>query len=204
MSYLSGAVYKLIAEQSYIGYMQTPWITNVVDLTNIIWGADTGCFTNPDKYDEEEYLAWLRDRLYALNRCLFATAPDIVGDPKATLERSLPVLPLIRDLGFPAALVGQDGLESLKIPWDSFDCLFIGGTTEWKLSEGAYSLAREAKDRGKWIHMGRVNSWRRIKAAAISGYDSVDGTYLVFGPDRNFKRLTRWMSDLRSQSYFIF
>jgi hypothetical protein len=145
------------------------------------WAVDNGRFSRPEQYIDAGYLAWLRTLPYQ-DRCLFATAPDVVGDAAATLELSLPMLPRIRALGLPAAFVGQDGLTIDTTPWDAFDALFIGGTTEWKLSEVAYQLAAEAKRRGKWTHMGRVNSWRRFRAAAAAGYDSADGTYLRFDP----------------------
>ena len=41
--------------------------------------------------------------------------------------------------------------------------------------------------------MGRVNSLRRLRLAAADGYDSVDGTFLAFGPDVNLPRLRAWL-----------
>ena len=152
-----------------------------------MWAADNGRFSAPHTYSDEKYLAWLKKKLPHVDRCLFATAPDVVGDAVATLAMSAPMLPRIRAAGYPVALVGQDGLTSAMVPWDEIDALFIGGTTEWKLSEDAYMLAQEAKRRGKWTHMGRVNSWQRFRAAAAAGYDSADGTYLRFDPTQ--KRL---------------
>lgn len=146
------------------------------------WAADNGRFNSPHEYTDESYLAWLTKMKPYADRCLFATAPDVVGDAEATLAMSLPMLPQIRAAGYPVALVGQDGLTADMVPWDDINALFIGGTTAWKLSEAAYSLAAEAKRRGKWTHMGRVNSWRRFRAAAAAGYDSADGTYLRFDP----------------------
>jgi len=58
-----------------------------------------------------------------------------------------------------------------------------------------YSLIAEAKRRGKWAHMGRVNGRSRLLAAVGAGCDSVDGTYLAFGPDTNLPKLLRWLSD---------
>lgn len=109
------------------------------------------------------------------------------------------MLLVIRELGFPTAFVAQDGQEYLPIPWDAFDCLFVGGSTAWKLSEPAYALVREAKRRGKWCHMGRVNSWRRIRAAAMSGYDSCDGTYIAYNPIELTEKVSGWMRNLREQ-----
>jgi hypothetical protein len=200
MIYLSGAINKALVCRPNTGYMLTPMIGNKVDFNGTLWAADTGCFNQPEKYSQEEYLAWLRERSQYSNRCLFATAPDVVGDAEATMVKSLPMFPLLRAEGYRAALVAQDGLEDIDVPWDEFDCLFIGGTTQWKLSEAAYQLAVEAENRGKWTHMGRVNSWRRLKAAAVSGYDSADGTYLVFGPDFLLPKLNAWLDALNTQS----
>lgn len=135
------------------------------------------------------------DRLDRFDRelCQFVVAPDIVGDAAATLKDSLPWLPKIRQLGFKVAFVGQDGQENLEVPWDEFDVFFIGGTTDWKLGEHAALLAKEAKDRGKGLHMGRVNTLRRLRIAHGLGCDSVDGTYLRYGPNKNLPKLLTWM-----------
>lgn len=159
-----------------------------------VWAADNGCFGKGYPGDEA-WLAWLRQHTAHADRCLFATAPDVVADAAATLARSTPWLPVIRSLGYPAALVAQDGLEDLAIPWDDFDVLFVGGSTEWKLSAAAARIAAEAKRRGKKVHMGRVNSARRWAYAELVGCDSADGTFLAFGPDKNLPRLRRWSKD---------
>lgn len=155
------------------------------------WAADTGCYSDPASYSTDNYLAWLL-KLSAegyRDACLFATAPDVVGDWRATLERSLPVLPLIRELGYPAALVAQDGLETSgelnDDLWDELDALFIGGTTAWKLGEGARELIAAALERGKHVHVGRVNSRRRYATFAAAGVHSCDGTVLRFDPTRD-------------------
>lgn len=155
------------------------------------WCADNGCFGKGYPGDEA-WLAWLTSRAVDASTCLFAVAPDVVGDAVATLARSLPFLPIIRDLGFPAAFVAQDGLEHLEVPWDAFDVLFIGGSTEWKLGPHARRIAIEAKRRGKHVHMGRVNSARRFEYAAAIGCDSADGTFIAFAPDVNLGRALSW------------
>lgn len=58
-------------------------------------------------------------------------------------------LPRIRALGFPAAIVAQNGLEYLDVPWDTFDVLFIGGNDAWKFSRAATELVQSAKEHGK-------------------------------------------------------
>jgi hypothetical protein len=162
------------------------------------WCADNGVFGG--KYPgDEAYLAWLTERLPYVADCRFVVAPDVVGDAAATLALSAPMLPLIRALGYPAALVAQNGLEDLDVPWNSFDCLFIGGDTAWKLGPQARALVAEAKARGKWVHMGRVNSRERIQYADAIGCDSVDGTFVAFGPDKNLPIVLSWLRELDTQ-----
>jgi hypothetical protein len=157
---------------------------------------------------DEHYLGFLQDlgQGAGFDRCdpdsswcLFAVAPDVVGDAAATLRRSERMLDWIRYAGFPVALAAQNGLERLEVPWDAFDALFIGGDTAWKLGAAARSLAAEAKRRGKWVHMGRVNSQRRMEYAAAIGCDSADGTYIAFGPERNLPAVLGWERKVNAQ-----
>ena len=161
------------------------------------WAADNGCFARPTKYSDDGFLNWLdgMDR----NGCLFAVAADVLGDAVATLERALPILPRIQKLGYPAAYVGQDGLTDKLIPWDKLDAFFVGGSTEWKLSNAAAQFVGEAKRRDKWVHMGRVNSWQRIRLASVLGCDSVDGNHLTFRPDRYTPVVIEWLERLEQQ-----
>lgn len=172
-----------------LGYIDTPAQGNRRP-AGVAWAADNGCFGKGYPGDEM-WLNWLGSN--DPSDCLFATAPDVVGDAAATLERSAPHLPAIRALNYPAALVAQDGLIEATTPWDDFDALFIGGSTEWKLGPHAAALVAAALQRGKYVHMGRVNSHRRWRYAENIGCHSVDGTYLTFGPDKNLPKLLSWV-----------
>lgn len=178
--------------------MVTPMMGNALP-EGRVWAADTGCFAAPQKHDDDRYLGWLRDRLPYASVCLFATAPDVVGDAEATLARSLPMLGRIRELGYPAALVAQDGLEQLAVPWDELDVLFVGGTDLWKFSDVAFGLMADARDRGKWVHAGRVNSYTRLVRMRQVGAHSADGTFVKFAPDHNVTRLRVWLQKLHAQ-----
>lgn len=179
-----------------IDCITTPKQGNVIP-AGVWFCADNGCFGKGYPGDAA-WFAWLAK--LPRDRCRFAVAPDVVGDAAATMERSAPWLPKIRALGFPAALVAQDGLELLPVPWRSFDVLFVGGSTEWKLGGHARRLVAEAKRHGKGAHMGRVNSFRRIDYARHIGCESVDGTFLAFAPDTNLPRLFRWLTKLEAQA----
>lgn len=175
-----------------LGFIDTPLQRNQ-RAPGVTWCADNGCF-NDKRFDVGRWWQWLQDNDADAEHCAFAVAPDVVGDAAATLARSAPWLPRIRSLGYPAAFVAQDGQEHLPVPWDAFDVLFIGGSTEWKLGPHARQLVAEANARGLHVHMGRVNSLRRYRYAEAIGCDSVDGTFLTFGPGTNLPRLQRWIS----------
>jgi hypothetical protein len=160
------------------------------------WAADNGRFSSPQDYTDGKYLAWLAK--WPAESCLFATAPDVMGDAAATLALSAPMFGRIRVAGYRVALVAQDGLEQLDVPWAEFDALFIGGTTGWKLGPAAAAIAGEARRRGKWVHMGRVNSLRRMRYAESIGCDSADGTVLKHDPNRDVQRWARHVTANRS------
>lgn len=182
------------------GCMTTPAQGNVLP-PGAKWAADNGKFGKGWPGPEAWYL-WLKDTVerYGPDGCLFAVAPDRPFDAAGTLSESRPWLPMIRDLGIPAAFAAQDGCEYGLLPdWDEFDVLFLAGTTDWKVGEVAMSLSWEAKDRGKQVHMGRVNSLERLQVADFFKCDTADGTYFAFGPTTNLNRALGWMSELERQ-----
>ena len=134
------------------------------------WAADNGAYS---AWSRERFVKML-ERIAGWEGCLFVTAPDVVGDAKETTARFFQWRDRMDDAGQPIAYVGQDGLR--EPPWDLFQAFFVGGTTEWKMGEEAAELGREAKRRGKWLHMGRVNTKRRMRYAQSLDCDSIDGT----------------------------
>lgn len=186
----TGAVLELMLKGG-LGYIDTPYQQNVrPDGATLTWVADNGCFSS--RFKEDHWWAFLERHAHLADSCRFATAPDVVGDAAATLARSLPWLPKIRALGYPVAYVAQDGQEAVPVPWDQIDALFIGGSDTFKLGDYARQLCAEAKARGLWVHMGRVNSRKRWKLAESWGCDSADGTFLKYAPDHNLQRMLRW------------
>lgn len=207
--YLSGVVRSsMFGRYPWLGWMLQPGMGNRLPWEET-WAADNGCFAHPEKFQMSAFLRWLGSR----NRetCLFATAPDRLGDWETTLQVAEPELKALRADGWKAALVAQDGLRPEMTPWGAFDVLFIGGTTSWKLGVGAETLIREAIARGVWVHVGRVNSYRRFKSFHVNGVNSVDGTFLRFemrsrkrdpshGPAAGPALLASWLNDLGRQS----
>jgi hypothetical protein len=155
------------------------------------WAADNDAFH--DSFDAGRWRAFLEYNLDLRATCLFAAVPDRRADPVETRRRWDHYASTVTDLGYPPAFVLQD--ETTHVPWGEIGALFIGGSTVYKLSNAAQRWAIEARERGIWVHWGRVNSKRRFAMAAADG-DSCDGTYLVYGPDTNLPRLLAWLNPI--------
>lgn len=164
------------------------------------WAADSGVF-GVGYPGDDGYLAWLSKHAGSAATCLFATCPDVVCDHQRTYRRSDSWPDRIRALGYRPAFVAQNGARPWSIDWHRYSALFIGGDTGWKLGLQAAELAREAKSRGLWVHMGRVNSGVRYGYAESIGCDSADGTFLAFGPDQNLPRLLAWSRSPRQEVF---
>lgn len=162
-----------------------------------LWCADNGVFGKGFP-GEQAWFAWLQRQAAKRDAalCLFAVAPDVVGDHEATLKRSRPWLQPIRELNIPAAFVAQDGMTVDGFDeWELFDVLFIGGTDAFKLGDEAVALIREAKTRGKRVHMGRVNSRKRMRYCVALDVDTSDGTLIANGPDKHLPSVLKWLGE---------
>lgn len=195
--YLSGVVTPALPSE--VGLMRTPKMGNKLP-PDRLWAADTGAYADPYGVDFGAYLRWLDKHTDDERaRCLFATTLDVPRDWPNTLARGVPRLREIRALGFPVALVLQDGATPDQVPWDGLDAVFVGGTTRWKLSPAASALVAEANRRGKHAHSGRVNSLRRLRAVAAQGCGSADGTFAAWSPDLNCGRIAGWLAAIERQ-----
>jgi hypothetical protein len=155
------------------------------------WAADNAAFSGfrPNAF------CGLLARISGHPDCRFVACPDVVGNAAETLRLFQIWSPILRSLGLPVALVGQDGVERLDIPWQQMDALFLGGSTDWKLSPGAASLVREAKRRSLWTHMGRVNTRLRFRYAHRLECDSIDGSGFSRWPEQRIPLAIRWIAE---------
>lgn len=146
------------------------------------WAADNDCFQGLHAGRFLRMLAIIDE----LPGCLFVSCPDVVGDHAQTLELWHEWSPVIEEVGQRPAFVLQDGATWDEVP--SEVPLFIGGSTEFKLGYDCAALVRCAKYEGRWVHMGRVNSAKRMAYAASIGVDSIDGTGWVRFKDAHLQR----------------
>jgi len=203
----SNARVRAMMTSGHLGAVITPAQGNRLP-PDVLFCIDNGCGPGSDGQPgtgypgDRAYLELLsRMSARARRRCLFATAPDVLGDAAATIARSAPFVYRIRAwFGLPVALVAQDGLERLDVPWTWCDVLFLGGSTGWKLGPAAAALTAEAHARGKRVHMGRVNTRQRLRYAAYIGCDSADGTGITRGPDKNLPAMLGWLNEIHGQT----
>jgi hypothetical protein len=132
------------------------------------YGLDNGCFKTFER------AAWMRLVEQAhTDRPIFVCLPDVVADAQRTAELFDVFAADLSEL--PRALVLQDGIEHVRIPWDSLAAVFVGGSDAFKISPIALRAARTAKMLGKWVHVGRVNTAKRV-ANWVGLADSIDGS----------------------------
>lgn len=185
----------------HLGHLLSPRSGNSVDWllsTGMPIACDNGAYSG---LDVPAFVRML-DKVSG-KPVLFVVAPDVVADATQTLHQFGRWREAITCRALPVAYVAQDGQEHLPVPWDEFDALFIGGTTEFKLGRVAESLAREARARGKLLHCGRVNTKRRFRYASAIGCTSVDGTSFSWFPDTRLPGALQHLEELDRQGWLL-
>ena len=135
---------------------------------------DNGAFS---KFNAIGFLSLLEREESAIDLCRWVAVPDVVGSAIRTLEVFDRWKYKIQQ--WPLALVCQDGQENHPIPWEDIVAVFIGGSTDWKMSNSAAAIIKAAKALGKWAHAGRVNTVARFEYFEELGADSIDGSGLA-------------------------
>lgn len=162
-------------------------------LDDYLWILDNGMFTKKNSI-KDIFVYMRRMRKYKHN-CKFVVCPDEVGNALMTQYYYRQFSWRIKAMGWPVAFVAQDGQESYELP-QIVDAVFIGGTTKWKLSRGADICIEQAKRRQLWVHVGRVNSKKRILHFWKRGVDSVDGTHPIYEPSKNIPKINKILEEI--------
>lgn len=180
--------------------------------------VDNGVFSK-DGFHEAKWRKLVREvaaspDLKAKTR--FVVAPDhlihlddgsVVGDAKGTNVMFPRYAQWIHHIGLPVAYVAQNGLEDMldQIPWDQMDAIFVGGDDAWKegrfpdtpegreASKNWHRIWATARHKGIPIHVGRVNSARRLNLSVFGATAvTVDGNHPAHHPD-NINEVGKWL-----------
>jgi hypothetical protein len=183
---VSGAT-KDVALHPSCGILVTPQGGNSIERvasSGRMWAADNSAF---GAWDQEKFWRMItRINAVDCSRLMWVACPDVVANAQETINRFYEWQPQLEFLGLPIAFVGQDGLSEIsgQIPWENFVAFFVGGSTAWKIGPEAAEFCREAKARRKLVHVGRVNTKRRIKHCLELDADTIDGTGFSRWPKR--------------------
>lgn len=108
----------------------------------------------------------------------FIVVPDAVGDAQETFQMARVWLDKLKHYRLPLLAI-QDHMDpkDVGLLLDLYPNLglFLGGTTEYKLST-LYSWGMVAHAFRRYYHVGRVNTVKRIRLCQEAGADSFDGT----------------------------
>lgn len=142
------------------------------------YGCDNGAwgyFQRNEQFDENAFSDFIQRVGVGAD---FVIVPDIVAGGMESLRFSRSWMPRLRHLRH-LLLPVQDGMspEDVGLFLSEYPCagIFLGGSTEWKLKT-MYGWGMVAHSFGRWYHVGRVNTARRIRLCAEAGADSFDGT----------------------------
>lgn len=163
---------------AYCGMLNGPSKLNDIDYCEqhgIPWAADNDCYVG---FNHDKFLRFL-DRI-AGRAPVFVNCPDVVFDAAATLERFERYAPEIEARGLPLAFTIQNGMHEYEVPWSRIAALFIGSNDDYRKTDHVPAYIVEAKQRGKWVHVGRVNSRQRILHYNSWGADSFDGSGFTY------------------------
>jgi len=113
-------------------------------------------------------------------RADFVVAPDIVTGGMRSLSLSREWVPWLLERTRKVLIPVQDGMKPGDVVYlvGPRIGLFVGGSTEWKLAS-THTWGRLSQSRGTYMHVGRVNSAKRIHLCTAAGADSFDGTSLT-------------------------
>lgn len=148
------------------------------------WMLDSGAWSAYSRGVSLDLGAFLRHLVRWGRHADMVVAPDIVAGGAASLALSLAWLPACMWNCRRTLIAVQDGMTEADLeraPLGPRVGLFVGGTTEWKLAT-AVRWGRYARARGCWLHVGRVNSAKRIDLCRAAGADSWDGKSAVLFP----------------------
>lgn len=202
----TGSMRRLLPQRpDRLGVLMTPGAGNRVGWwpEGATWAADNLCFRG---LDVPAWLKFLAKLAASDLRPSWVACPDVVGDAARTWELYDLWSPLLRSMGLPVAFVLQDGMHNFamrglltrEILERRLAAVFVGGSTAFKVGDVAASCCRQAKDHGLLVHVGRVNSLRRIlyfaRRCRDEGWsvDSIDGGTAVWG-DTNLPKMIRFI-----------
>lgn len=136
------------------------------------YALDNGAWTAFQRGEPFDVAAFERAVTLLGKSADWIVVPDKVADRDESLRMAAEWLPKLRGIA-PLLFAVQDGMTEADVP---DECgVFLGGSTEWKLAT-MRQWGEFCRRTGRYYHVARVNSSRRIAASKEAGADSIDGS----------------------------
>lgn len=163
------------------GWMVGPLDRGGPILADMPWALDNGAwvaFANGVPWDSEAFLRALDQYGPGAD---FVVVPDVVAQRDASLRLTEQWLPFLLERADIADVTLLIAVQDDMMPDDVAHLvgdrvgIFVGGSTEWK--EGTMQMWGDfCRANDLYLHIGRVNTIRRVKQCAAAEADSFDGT----------------------------
>jgi len=157
-----------------------------------------GAYTSKTEWDAEPFVALLDRASASTQKPIWCAVPDVVADAQATCAKWHEWAPVVRARGFACAFVVQDGMNREHVPTDA-DLVFVGGSVEWKWSTVAAWCAWFPR-----VHVGKVNSLKRLLECDARGVASVDGTGWFRGDITQGREFVQYVARTHARQLSIF
>ena len=152
---------------------------------------DNGAYGAWEKQIPWDENAWWKLLEEAMRCCLpiWAVVPDVVTDREATIASWHKWEPILRDEfpGLPLAMAVQDGMTPEDVP-AGVHTVFVGGSPQWKMR----SLPMWTKTFPR-VHVGKVNSKKKLWQCTEHGAVSCDGTGWTQGGEQRLQELADYL-----------
>jgi hypothetical protein len=163
------------------------------------YALDNDAFTaysKGTKWSESAWLDMLKTAKTKRYHPRWILVPDVVGNRCATINNWTKYAPIAREFGWPLAFAVQDGMLPDNVPSDA-SIIFIGGSTSFKwrtLPMWAASFKR--------VHVGRVNSLKKIWVCEDYGVESCDGTgwFRDTSEGKRAQHIIQWLNWIRNET----
>lgn len=159
------------------------------------YALDNGAFKGGDGWEEEPWLKLLEWARLSGKAPRWVLVPDVVGDRTRTLQRWDIYAPIARKFGWPLAFAAQDGMIPSDVPEEA-QVVFVGGSTEWK-----WRTVTMWCDAFKRVHIGRVNTYRRLFECHDAGAESTDGTGLTRGDQIQWRGFQAYLAQSSGEEH---
>ena len=180
------------------GYRWTDPEWRARELGGLGWALDNGAwsaFQAGKPFDGEAF----KRAVSEAGRLDFVVVPDVVMDDMGTRRMAAEWLPwtLANADARYVLLPVQEGMEHDPLPLDGRIGVFVGGDSRWKERKLHHWRAR-TKAAGSYLHVGRVNTARRLRICLDQGVDSCDGS----GAAKfsiHAERIALWLREFKAQ-----